>query len=762
MGIDRISKIKNHRIFRDFKWPSDLLDFKEKNLIYGWNGTGKTTLSNLFRATEKSLSINEGEIEFVISSKKIDGSSLDTSQNLPQVRVFNKDFIAENVFTSHGDVLPIFFLGEENIEKQKQVEILKIDLEEVEKRKQKKEGDKIQRVKELDDFKKNHAKSIKDLLSSSGGKNSYNNYDKRIFETKCNDLLNLSETDQKQKLSSQEKLNSLKNQIESLPKDSLPYIELTYPDTTILTDQINSLLEKTVVSNVINSLKNDQELSNWVETGLGKHKKENSPDCLFCGQTLPDSRLKELESHFNDEYNAFIEEIDALSASIQAAMDELQSFTPPEKHRFYEHLVDQFNNKSKEFLKDLDRVISYLKELQRILQEKRKKPFQEISKDLEVVSGNKEIINGLNEIINRHNSETENFHTVITNARLSIEESKVSDCIDEYNQKKNVIGNLADKIDGMLKIEKELKSKIRNNEKDIEERLKPAEELTKEIQDYLGTKELTIKIKRNGYQIIRNEDDKAENLSEGEKTAIAFLYFLKSLEDKSFDLKKGIVVIDDPVSSLDTNALFQAFGYVKDRTKDAEQLILLTHSHSFFRLVKNWFNHLPNQNKKDINLRPARFFMLINQTNDNLISSSIVKLDSLLHEYDSEYHYLFKIIYSAANSEEEHPLEYNYHLPNIARRLLESFLAFRQPSKTGQLRQQMELILFDEVKKTRIIRFLHIHSHGEQISGPEHDPSILLETKSVLNEMLRMIQKEDERHFKEMEKLVSMKISAQP
>ncbi len=42
--------------------------------------------------------------------------------------------------------------------------------------------------------------------------------------------------------------------------------------------------------------------------------------------------------------------------------------------------------------------------------------------------------------------------------------------------------------------------------------------------------------------------------SEGERTAIAFLYFLKSLQDKSFDLANGIVVIDDPVSSLDANA----------------------------------------------------------------------------------------------------------------------------------------------------------------------------------------------------------------
>ena len=372
MSIDRISKIKKHRIFRDFVWPSDLLDFKEKNLIYGWNGTGKSTLSNLFRAIERSMPVNEGEIEFVISGKKIAGSSLDTSQNLPQVRVFNKDFITDNVFTSHGDVSPIFFLGEENIEKQKQIGILKIKLEEMDKRKLKKEGEKRQREKELDEFKKYHAKSIKDLLSSSGGNNSYNNYDKRNFEKKCGDLLNLSDTDLKHKLLSQQELISLKNQIEASPKDSLPHIKLTFPDTTILTNQINSLLEKTVVSNVINSLKDDQELSNWVETGLNKHKKENSTYCLFCGQTLPDNLLQKLESHFNDEYNAFIEEIDVLSASIQAAMDKLQSFIPPEKHRLYEHLVDQFDVKTEEFLQDSIRVKTYLKSFNKLYKKREK------------------------------------------------------------------------------------------------------------------------------------------------------------------------------------------------------------------------------------------------------------------------------------------------------------------------------------------------------------------------------------------------------
>ncbi|MGI6099679.1 MAG: AAA family ATPase, partial [Kiritimatiellia bacterium] len=205
----------------------------------------------------------------------------------------------------------------------------------------------------------------------------------------------------------------------------------------------------------------------------------------------------------------------------------------------------------------------------------------------------------------------------------------------------------------------------------------------------------------------------------------------------------------------DSNALFHAFGFMKDRTKEAGQLFILTHSHSFFRQVKNWFNHLPNQNKKDVNVRPGRFYMLTSNVTGGNRSSSISKLDSLLHEYESEYHYLFSLVYEAANSEEEAGLQQNYHLPNIARRLLESFLAFRQPSKSGELRQQLDVIDFDVAKKTRILRFLHTHSHAGQISDPEHDPSILIETKQVLNDLLCLIQKDDDRHFDQMKALVT-------
>ena len=60
---------------------------------------------------------------------RIDGRDV-RGENFPQsnlqVRVFNRDFIRENVFpVGDEDIPPIFVLGAENVEKQKEVERLK-------------------------------------------------------------------------------------------------------------------------------------------------------------------------------------------------------------------------------------------------------------------------------------------------------------------------------------------------------------------------------------------------------------------------------------------------------------------------------------------------------------------------------------------------------------------------------------------------------------------------------------------------------------
>lgn len=70
-------------------------------------------------------------------------------------------------------------------------------------------------------------------------------------------------------------------------------------------------------------------------------------------------------------------------------------------------------------------------------------------------------------------------------------------------------------------------------ERAILEHRRPADELTEELCAYLGRDELRFEVKGNGYALTRNGQPVA-HLSVGERTAIAFLYFLKSLRSCSF------------------------------------------------------------------------------------------------------------------------------------------------------------------------------------------------------------------------------------
>jgi wobble nucleotide-excising tRNase len=88
--------------------------------------------------------------------------------------------------------------------------------------------------------------------------------------------------------------------------------------------------------------------------------------------------------------------------------------------------------------------------------------------------------------------------------------------------------------------------------------------------------------------------------------------------------------------------------------------------------------------------------------------------------------------------------------------VLESFLAFRKPSVQGKdrLYSMLEATNFDSVKKTKILRFMHVHSH-EDLGTQEHDPSVLTETPQIMTALLELIESEDQGHYEEMMKVVN-------
>jgi wobble nucleotide-excising tRNase len=749
--ITKISRLRHPGVLRDFSWPADLPSFGRFNLIYGWNGSGKTTISRMFRALETRTAPAAGEVVFTINGVAV--SSHDFSQATLPVRVFNRDFVAESVFRVGGsDVPPILVVGKESVEKQKQIEKLKESLAAAQTALQSAQSKMRDYEKVLDKYCIDRATNIRETLRSSGS-NPYNNYDKSSFRMRAQNMVaagdkethRLGESD-RDKLLAQQRANA---------KPKLQPIAYQLPDLKALAETASELLSTTVVSATIQTLKEDTALSAWVRRGLGLHQERHVNQCLFCEQELPRERLSALEAHFNAEYEQLMQRIDTEIERLNAAANEGAALRLPNRAEFYDDLAVEYDAAEAGLRRAIESTKKFLHSLVQLLTDKKAKAFSRVELTVRAPDVDDEAVRHLNDVVQKHNQACDDFETRVSTARKRLEADSVSAALDEFQRLTDSVSAAETAASQADAETKRIAQEIANLEREIVEHRQPAEELNDDLHKYLGHSELCLEIKDTGYTITRNGTP-AQALSEGETTAIALLYFLKSLKDRRFELAKGVVVLDDPVSSLDANALYLAFGFIRERTKDAAQLFILTHNFTFFRQVRNWFHHLNKKKKKGVE-PPARFYMLdcARSSDDDQRCSSIRRLDPLLGQFESEYHYLFARIYRGATAPAPQGLEENYVLPNMARRVLESFLAFRQPAKSGELWQKMQAVEFDEAKKVRILRLLHTHSHGDAIGEPEHDPSLLGEAGAVLKDLLEFIKAQDLGHYEAMVELVS-------
>lgn len=752
MTITRIKLLRDCGVFHEFSWPNDLHEFGRYNLIYGWNGSGKTILSNILRALEHRSEPPNGKV--IVRIDGVDVSNDDFGNVAIPIRVFNRGFMNESVFPKEGDVAPIFVLGKENIEKQKQVDKLKSRLTD--------EQSKLQTYKEkktgastaLDTFCIDKAKVIKDTLRSSGS-NPYNDYNKGDFTRRANDMV--SAGDKTAYIINDATREKYFAQLHSSPEPKIQTLIYRLPDLNALEKTVVQLLSTTVFSKVIQPLKDDARLSSWVYTGVGLHQERSVKKCLFCDQPMPMDRLSALEAHFNTEYVDLMRKLDG---QIKALQDDIRAITDlavPNVAELYDDLSSDYEKANTALRKECDSAKSVLETLAKALNDKKDRAFERVALNVTMPDLNVGVVDKLNEVILKHNQACDDFQSRIDSARKQLEADSVVANLDEFVKLQNAIQLAESEVSKSMNEIQRISDEISKLEQDIVEHRRPAEELNEDLHKYLGHDELRLEVKETGYMIMRR-DKPAEGISEGEMTAIALLYFLKSLQDRRFDLENGVVVLDDPVSSLDANALFYAFGFIREHTEKSQQLFVLTHDFTFFQQVRNWFHYLKGQNKKDISQRPARFYMIDCAYNGSRRCSTLGALDPLLEQYNSEYHYLFARIYRKVKGSTQGSLGENYVFPNMARRLLEAFLAFRQPQIEGELRKKLRSVQLDESKKTRILCFLHTHSHSGAVGETEHDQSILCEANAVLKDLLDLIKAEDPEHFSAMEKLVTSPI----
>jgi wobble nucleotide-excising tRNase len=492
-----------------------------------------------------------------------DGSTI-TETTLPSsqlnIHVFNQRFVHENIDWDKS-VKSILLIAKEKIDDLQKLEKLKGDLQSKNKAHAEKQSDIKKQREALEKFLTNAAKKMKLGLQAIDTSDSYYlNYDRRklsAFIQSNGEAIIKAES-----VLPDDKVIDLTN---AAKPDQLPTI--TFASTAIEPDyfkkaagRIRDLIGTTAVNQAVQRLTDNPDIREWVQTGLEIHKHHDSQSCEFCGSPFTQLRAETLAAHFSKEFTDF-------QNQLQSAATWIESQGAPANHlpattEFYKELTAEAERLQKEYTSAANKIDQQIEGWREALKAKITDPAKtdiQISDVLEEdVKSFNEILKSIVTLVGKHNNKTSNFKAETSKSKVALELHFAAAEVQEFDYA------------GSEKKCNDLESEAKNDHTAIEklgqevgaiEALLSNETVgAKEFNDilhrFIGRSELCLSFnqKKKGYEIIRNGVGEHDgNLSEGEKTAIAFVYFITKLKENGNNIKDTIVVVDDPVSSFDSN-----------------------------------------------------------------------------------------------------------------------------------------------------------------------------------------------------------------
>jgi wobble nucleotide-excising tRNase len=767
MSIKNIQKLRQFGIFQNHT-NANAKDFGKYNLFYGWNGSGKSTLSGVFRCIEnKAHSVRFPSSEFTVT---LDGETSITQGNIAEsdlnIYTFNQDFIDENI-SWNSVVKSILLVDKEKIGEREKLEELK--------KKQKSDSEvhskEAEKIKNLDTavskFGTSSARHMKTSLQSINTTDSYYlNYDKRKFETFI--AANLEATKADDPLLDEDKIIELTNAAKSDQKSTITFTKKTINQEAFskAKERLEDLLKTSVVSEAIQRLVKYGDIKSWVETGLDLHKHHDTNECEFCGNTITVARTKQLEAHFNDNYKAFQDRL--VRADGWLVGQYIQSPVLPSAGDFYEEFKKEYNDSCSALEKAIITLNQEVAAWHSVLKEKTGNPLEtelivEVINESTVTAFN-DAMTSIGKTVGKHNHKSGNFEVETKKAKKQLELHYATTEVKDFGyhkKKKEVICRTVENAKLKTTINSQ-KSEIRMLEDSLSNEGLGADQFNEFLHKFLGRSELTLRFNpsNKGYEILRNDSDLVEgNLSEGEKTAIAFVYFITKLKENDNKMENTIVVVDDPVSSFDSNHLFHAYSFLRSNCDKAKQLFIFTHNFTYFKLVRDWFE-MKNRKKRSHKKPETAFYYTIEASTSVPRHSTFKDADLSLVKYNSEYHYIFSKLhafkYSGSLSRDE-----AFLTANLSRKLLESFFSFKFPKHRSDMAQLMSCGLAgckvtDEVIKEKIYRFINKYSHSAVIETNEDSSENLLgESQNVIGDIFTWLHEVDEVHYNEMIEVVT-------
>ncbi len=567
----------------------EIKDLRKINFFYGANGCGKTTISNYLQE---------------LDNPKYRDCSIIWDSNIPEhLLVYNKTFRERNF---GENIKGIFTLGEatkdeiENIEK-KQASLLQLKDEGIIKsktlEKQNQERDNIE-ANFKDDiwikaFKK-HEAIFKEAFRGTMQKETFKN--KVIFEYHNNTSLLLTYDDLKEK--ARIILNEAPQPLTDISNISFDKI-IEIESSTLWSKKIIGKSDVDIAK-LIQSL----NINDWVNEG--RTYLQNDGICPFCQKkTITEDFIQQLESFFDE---SFLHETKTIKENsneyirlFDVILNELDSIEISEKLKKESKInIDIFSA----HLKTLHSQYVTNKEL---VNNKLREP----SRCINLISTHEELL-AIQSLISTTNAEIKKHNNIVSNYtqeknkliesiwRLIVEENRkeIQAFIIRNEGLKKGITALTKTVTELREKYKELKIQIEGLNKNVTS-VQPSVDQINLILKTFGFSNFSIvqsPTLKNHYQIQREDGKLADStLSEGEITFITFLYFVQlakggiSQEEVS---ESKILVIDDPISSLDSNVLFVVSSLLKEIRKEIfqnkgniRQMMILTHNVYFHKEV---------------------------------------------------------------------------------------------------------------------------------------------------------------------------------
>ena len=652
-------------------------DFKRFNVFYGWNYSGKTTLSRAFMVFDTKKIPEHYDDGFDFTLEKIDGNILnpntEVDRNSLQTKVFNSDYVEDNLFFKDTGASNILVLAENAQETMSKIEQLTTEIKSSIANIAKFKTQQAENKTYLEDRRTEEARKIKENLHCTFTASTFLKYERKLKEENSIETHIIENDDELCKKRSVAIAEKNKENIEQIPL--LPVIDI---------EKLKELLNETVsITAPLTRLSNNKEAEKWVREGLVLH---NDADvCFYCGQPLNETIINELNAHFDKRYNDFITKIETQQSSIKP----ISSFNDilPDTAKFY----DQFENKylkDKENLEELRKQYNkVVKQIQQLLSNKLKSVTQPINFDIDYdfTTLNTQIQKINDGVIKEHNTFNENFDKQKEIALEELSGHYVAEIIvgKDYTSAEKAMNDAGI---GIKKTTKEIEEKEKEKkvlEAQISESVAGAEKVNTILKRlFMGKTEIELAQKsptETEKYVLKRNGKPAHHLSEGEKTAISFAHFLASLESKDLVDKYGeiILYIDDPISSLDNNHIYAVFAEIdrlrnEDNKRKYKQLFISTHNYHLFRL-------LTERDEKYIGV------YYIKRNKDDSVIENFSK--SILQQ-KSEYTFLFNQIKKYIDNSNED----DYIIGHFLRRFLEIFATYKNPTKC-ELRTRIQLIV---------------------------------------------------------------------